>query len=127
MRTDQVGNISIYVLGQGKSDVEREEEVGYRFWVSVGDFFHLLLSDSTPITTLDDLQSHGDGGGDGEREKERGDTKLIPLTVGLKIMKEITQEGISAGATKALDTFRGYLEDHKEEIEVDYDTEKEEG
>jgi hypothetical protein len=113
MRTDQVGDISIYVIESSNG----KKRVGYKFWVSTGDLFHLLMSDSTPTTTLSDLIETSGEGSTSDRP-----IKVIPLTMGLNIL----EEEVGTNASKALSTFQTYLNDHKEEIEMDYDTEKEE-
>jgi hypothetical protein len=101
---------------------EGEEEVEYRSWVNMGDFFHLLLAETTPTITWRELTG-------GERKEEGGGAattitmgdreRLIPLLVGLKIMREINQEGTSTKADKVLKMFQDYLHQH-------VDTEEEE-
>ena len=118
-----MGDLSIFVLED--KDVVKEKEVEYRYWVSIGDFFHMLLADSTPTITYKDLQ--GDGG---ESQKEKSSDwgtmiKLVPLLVGLKIMKEIIVESTSDKASKVVEMFEKYLLEHVD-IETDYDTEAEE-
>ena len=101
MRIDRVKGLFIFVLENAK----REEEVEYKNWVSMGDFFHLLLAETTPTITWKELVSN--------KSKEKEVTsptmsdreRLIPLLVRLKIMREITQEGVSTKADKVLKIF----------------------
>ena len=124
MRIDRVKGLFIFVLENAK----REEEVEYKNWVSMGDFFHLLLAETTPTITWKELVS----GESKEKEEEitsltmSDRERLILLLVGLKIMREITQKGTSTKADKVLKMFQNYLHQHVEDLEKDYDTKEEE-
>ena len=112
MRVDAVGDLSVFVV-----DETIQSKAKYKYWISVGDFFHLLLSESTPMTTFSDLHGRNNNNAPGVGPS----TKMIPLVVGLKVTQEISQEGKSAGAIKALEMFQGYINAHTE----DCDTEEE--
>jgi hypothetical protein len=132
MRVDRVGDLSIFVLEKEDAKGEgEEEEVEYRSWVSMGDFFHLLLAETTPTNTWRELtggeRKEGGGGAATTTTITMGDRKrLIPLLVGLKIMREINQEGTSTKADRVLKMFQDYLHQHVKDLERDYDTEEEE-
>jgi hypothetical protein len=75
MRVDRVRDLSIFVLEKGDAKGEgEEEEVEYRSWVSMGDFFHLLLAETTPTITWRELTG-------GER-KEGGGGATTTTTMG---------------------------------------------
>jgi hypothetical protein len=119
MRVDTVEQLKVFVL---EDDDAKIEKVDYKYWVSIGDFFHLLLSESTPTITYKDIQDDIISN-DGDISAS---TKLIPLLVGLKIMKEINQMNSNERAGKIIAMFEEYVQSHIEDIEVDYDTEEDE-
>lgn len=105
MRVDTVGmDLCVFVV-----DTSAQNRVEYKYWISVGDFFHLLLSDSTSMVTYSGLC----GDAAATTTPDIGPTtKMIPM-VGLKIMEEISQEGKSAGAVRILEMSRLHQGSHQ--------------
>jgi hypothetical protein len=147
MRIDFVDKIPIFVLEKNS----KVEKMKYKTWISVGDFFHLILSEVTPMATYQEItqspietcntttiteseknsqKTNEDTTSIGGEKQNPDDAigllmnmKMIPLVVGLKIVQEINVNKTSNRAEKIISMFQPYLKYHDEEMEADYDTE----